>query len=65
MMENKANREYKDSVFVALCEDKKRLIEIDNAVSNKNYPPDAALKPFSAMPVSGAFTLRVQNSCIA
>jgi predicted transposase/invertase (TIGR01784 family) len=44
MTENKANREYKNSVFVALCEDKKRLIEIYNAVSNKNYPPDAALK---------------------
>jgi hypothetical protein len=44
MAENKANREYKNSVFVALCEDKKRLIEIYNAVSNKNYPPDAALK---------------------
>jgi hypothetical protein len=43
MTENKANREYKDSVFVALCEDKKRLIEIYNAISNKNYPPDAAL----------------------
>lgn len=44
MTESKANREYKDSVFVALCEDKKRLIEIYNAVSNKNYPPEAALK---------------------
>jgi hypothetical protein len=44
MTENKANREYKDSVFVALCEDKKRLVEIYNAVSNKNYPPGAALK---------------------
>jgi hypothetical protein len=44
MTENKANREYKNSVFVALCEDKKRLIEIYNVVSNKNYPPDAALK---------------------
>jgi hypothetical protein len=44
MMENKANREYKNSVFVALCEDKKRLIEVYNAVSNKNYPPEAALK---------------------
>jgi hypothetical protein len=44
MTENKANREYKDSVFVALCEDKKRLVEIYNAVSNKNYSPDAALK---------------------
>jgi hypothetical protein len=44
MTENKANREYKNSVFVALCEDKERLVEIYNAVSNKNYPPDAALK---------------------
>jgi hypothetical protein len=44
MKENKANREYKDSVFVTLCEDKVRLIEIYNAVANKNYPPDAALK---------------------
>jgi hypothetical protein len=44
MMENKANREYKNSVFVTLCEDKKRLVEIYNAVSNKNYPPDTALK---------------------
>jgi hypothetical protein len=44
MMENKANREYKSSVFAALCEDKERLLEIYNAVSNRNYPPDAALK---------------------
>jgi hypothetical protein len=44
LMEDKANREYKDSVFVALCEDKKRLIEIYNAVSNKNYPQDASVK---------------------
>jgi hypothetical protein len=44
MAENKANREYKNSVFVSLCEDKKRLLEIYNAVSNKNYSPDTAVK---------------------
>jgi hypothetical protein len=44
MTEDKVNREYKDSVFVALCEDKKRLVEIYNAVSNKNCPPEASLK---------------------
>jgi hypothetical protein len=44
MTENKANREYKDSIFVALCEDKNRLVEIYNAVSNKNYPPETASK---------------------
>ena len=35
MMENHANREYKSSVFVALREDKRRLVEIYNAVSGK------------------------------
>jgi hypothetical protein len=44
MTKSKVNRVYKDSVFVALCEDKKRLIEIYNAVSHNNYPLDAALK---------------------
>jgi hypothetical protein len=44
MTENNVNREYKNNFFVALCEDKERLIEIYNAVSNKNYPPDAAVK---------------------
>jgi hypothetical protein len=44
MTRNKANREYKNSVFVALCEDKNRLIEVYNAVANKHYPPDTALK---------------------
>jgi regulator of sigma D len=44
MTENNANREYKDNVFVALCEDKERIVEIYNAVSGKNYPADAALE---------------------
>ncbi|MDR1732281.1 MAG: hypothetical protein LBR61_09355 [Synergistaceae bacterium] len=44
MTPNKANREYKSSVFVTLCEDKNRLVEVYNAVANKNYPPDAAVK---------------------
>ena len=39
-----ANRKYKDSVFTKLCEDKRRLIEIYNALSNKNYPPDAEIE---------------------
>jgi hypothetical protein len=40
---NKANREYKDSVFSKLCEDKKKLIEIYNAVAGKNYPLDTEI----------------------
>jgi hypothetical protein len=44
MGEKGANREYENTVFITLCEDKKRLVEIYNAVSNKNYPLDAALK---------------------
>ena len=44
MTDNKANREYKDSVFTKLCEDKKRLIEIYNAVAGKNYPPDTEIE---------------------
>jgi hypothetical protein len=44
MTDNKANREYKDSVFAKLCEDKKRLIEIYNAISGKNYPPDTEIE---------------------
>jgi hypothetical protein len=44
MTDKKANREYKDSVFVKLCEDKKRLIEIYNALSGKNYPPDTEIE---------------------
>jgi hypothetical protein len=38
------NREYKDSVFTKLCEDKARLIEIYNAVAKKNYPPDTGIE---------------------
>jgi hypothetical protein len=44
MTDNKANREYKDSVFSKLCEDKKRLIEVYNAVSGKNYPLDTEIE---------------------
>jgi hypothetical protein len=44
MADNKANREYKDSVFTKLCEDKTRLIEIYNAVSGKNYPLDTEIE---------------------
>jgi hypothetical protein len=43
MTDDKANREYKDSVFTKLCEDKKRLLEIYNAVSGKNYPLDTEI----------------------
>jgi hypothetical protein len=38
------NKEYKNSVFTTLCEDKKRLIEIYNAISKKNYPPDTEIE---------------------
>jgi predicted transposase/invertase (TIGR01784 family) len=44
MTDNSANREYKNSVFTKLCEDKKRLIEIYNAVSGKNYPLDTDIE---------------------
>ena len=44
MADNKANREYKDTVFTRLCEDKKRLIEIYNAVTGKNYLPDTEIE---------------------
>jgi hypothetical protein len=44
MTDNNANREYKDTVFTRLCEDKKRLIEIYNAVTGKNYPPDTEIE---------------------
>ena len=44
MTDNRANREYKDSVFTRLCEDKKRLIEIYNAVAGKNYPLDTEIE---------------------
>ncbi|MDR1581528.1 MAG: hypothetical protein LBS35_14325, partial [Synergistaceae bacterium] len=44
MTKNNANREYKDNLFIALCEEKERLIEIYNAVSGKNYTSDAVLK---------------------
>ena len=39
-----ANKKYKDSVFTKLCEGPKRLIEIYNALANKNYPPDAKIE---------------------
>ncbi|MDR1874100.1 MAG: hypothetical protein LBQ90_03675, partial [Synergistaceae bacterium] len=38
------NREYKNSVFMKLCEDKKRLLEIYNAISNRNYPLDTEIE---------------------
>jgi hypothetical protein len=38
------NREYKNSVFTKLCEDKTRLIEIYNAVAKKNYSPDTEVE---------------------
>jgi predicted transposase YdaD len=38
------NKEYKNSVFTTLCKDKKRLIEIYNAISKKNYPPDTEIE---------------------
>ncbi|MDR3265502.1 MAG: hypothetical protein LBT15_05790 [Synergistaceae bacterium] len=44
MTANKANKKYKDSVFTKLCEDKRRLIEIYNAVSKKNYPLDTEIE---------------------
>ena len=40
MMENKANREYKDSLFVALCEDKKRLLAEFYVLYNCQLIPD-------------------------
>ncbi|MDR1623084.1 MAG: hypothetical protein LBS00_11985 [Synergistaceae bacterium] len=44
MTDNRANREYKDSFFSKLCEDKKRLIEIYNAVSGRNYSLDVEVE---------------------
>lgn len=38
---DKSDREYKDSVIRLLFRDKKRAIELCNAVADKNYPMDA------------------------
>jgi hypothetical protein len=39
-----ANKEYKASVFSALCEDKRVLLEIYNAISGKRYPLDTKIE---------------------
>ena len=44
-MENKnANREYKDGMFRSLFNDKERLLELYNALSGSNYPPDTPIE---------------------
>jgi hypothetical protein len=39
-----ANREHKDSVFIAFFRDKYRLIELYNAIANANYPLDSDIQ---------------------
>ncbi|MDR0303478.1 MAG: hypothetical protein LBH98_01730 [Chitinispirillales bacterium] len=39
-----ANRKYKDSVFTKLFSDKDNLLDLYNAVENKNYGKDAEIK---------------------
>jgi hypothetical protein len=40
-----ANREHKDSVFTAFFrEDTSRLIELYNAIADKNYPPNTKIE---------------------
>jgi hypothetical protein len=39
-----ANREHKDSVFTRYFQEKSRLIELYNAITNANYPADADIQ---------------------
>jgi predicted transposase/invertase (TIGR01784 family) len=39
-----ANRKYKNSIFITLFNDNKKLISLYNAITGSNYPPDTDIK---------------------
>ena len=43
---NNSGRKYKDSLIRMLCKNKKRLIELINAVAHTNYKPTAHVEYF-------------------
>jgi len=43
-MDSKANRNYKDSVFIKYLSNPKRLVEVYNAISGASYPMDTLVK---------------------
>ena len=49
------NRQYKDTLFRALFKDKKRLIELYNAIAGVNYPDDIDVKLCPVNPVMAMF----------
>jgi hypothetical protein len=49
------NRQYKDTLFRALFKDKKRFIELYNAIANENYPESAEIIPCPINPVMAMF----------
>jgi hypothetical protein len=44
VQETKTNRSHKDSIFRQLFSEKDNLLELYNAVSGKNYPPETEIK---------------------
>ena len=49
------NRQYKDTLFRALFKDKKRFIELYNAIANEHYSENAEIKPCPTNPVMAMF----------
>ena len=49
------NRQYKDTLFRALFTDKKRFIELYNAITNEHYPEDIEITPCPTNPLMAMF----------
>ena len=52
---NLTSKQYKDTLFRALFQDKKRFIELYNAIANENYPENTEIEPCPTNPIMAMF----------
>ncbi|MCL2164086.1 MAG: hypothetical protein FWH55_06770 [Oscillospiraceae bacterium] len=51
----RTNKQYKDTLFRTLFQDKKRFIELYNAIAHENYPDNTEIKPCPTNPIMAMF----------
>ncbi|MCL2164726.1 MAG: hypothetical protein FWH55_10145 [Oscillospiraceae bacterium] len=51
----RTSKQYKDTLFRTLFQDKKRFIELYNAIAHENYPESAEIKPCPTNPIMAMF----------
>jgi len=49
------SKQYKDTLFRTLFQDKKRFIELYNAIANENYPENIEIEPCPTNPIMAMF----------